>query len=48
MAPIRCMYSHLRRRFKFCGGGGEVFQATNVILQGCPLSVVLLNFLVSV
>ena len=48
MAPIRSMYSHLRRRFKFCGGVGEVFQATNGILQGCPLSVVLLNLLVSV
>ena len=29
MAPIRSMCSHLRRRFIFCGGVGEVFQATN-------------------
>ena len=48
MAPIRSMHSHLRRRLKFCGGVGEVFQATNGNLQGCPLSVVLLNLLVSV
>ena len=48
MNPIRSMYSNLRRRFKFCGGVGEVFKATNGILQGCPLSVVLLNLLVSV
>jgi hypothetical protein len=48
MNPLRSMYSNLRRRFKFCGGVGEVFKATNGILQGCPLSVVLLNLLVSV
>ena len=46
--PITDMYSKLLRRFKFAGGVGNVFLATNGILQGCPISVILLNALVSV
>ena len=46
--PLEAMYSRLLRRFKVAGGVGEIFLATNGILQGCPLSVVLLNALVSV
>ena len=42
------MYHNLRRRFKFAGGVGSEFLATNGIFQGCPLSVVLLNALISV
>eukprot|EP00973_Karenia_brevis_P042938 5944895-Karenia_brevis.AAC.1 len=42
------MYSGLRRRLRFNGAVGGEFVATNGILQGCPLSVVLLNALVSV
>ena len=48
LAPTRSMYRRLKRRFKLLGGVGEVFQSTNGILQGCPLSVILLNLLVSV
>ena len=48
LKPLRRMYAFLRRHFKFNGGVGVEFRATNGILQGCPLSVVLLNLLVSV
>eukprot|EP00973_Karenia_brevis_P094607 12423316-Karenia_brevis.AAC.1 len=48
LGPIRAMYSVLQRRFR-CGlSVGAPFAATNGILQGCPLSVVLLNALISV
>ena len=46
--PIEAMYGRLLRRFKFAGGVGEEFLATNGILQGCPISVILLNALISV
>ena len=46
--PWAAMYAHLRRRFKLAGGVGEEFVATNGILQGCPVSVVMLNALVAV
>jgi ribonuclease HI len=45
---LRTMYRRLRRRFIFAGSVGSEFQATNGILQGCPLSVILLNALVAV
>ena len=48
MGPLRQMYAGLRRRFKVGGGVGKEFRATNGILQGCPLSVILLNLMVSV
>ncbi|CAE8729391.1 unnamed protein product, partial [Polarella glacialis] len=46
--PLDSMYSHLRRRFRIGGAVGQEFVSINGILQGCPLSVVLLNALVSV
>ena len=46
--PLGKMYARLRRRFKVASSVGEEFLATNGILQGCPLSVVLLNALVAV
>ena len=48
LAPLTAMYSNLRRRFKYAGFVGEEYTTTNGILQGCPLSMVLLNALVSV
>ena len=48
LGALRNMYSKLRRHFRigsFCGAG---FHATNGILQGCPLSIVLLNVLIQV
>jgi len=48
MAPLRRIYAAIRRRFKVAGGVGKEFKATNGILQGCPLSVVLLNLMVAV
>eukprot|EP00973_Karenia_brevis_P085195 11825339-Karenia_brevis.AAC.1 len=48
LRPLRSMYTRLRRRFCFAGGIGEEWIASNGILQGCPLSVILLNALVSV
>ena len=38
------MHGQLQRRFKLqCGLVGEAFSSTNGILQGCPLSVIMLN-----
>ena len=48
MTPLRAMYAKLRRRFKLPSGVGEAYSVTNGILQGCPLSVVLINALMSV
>ena len=48
LRPLTRMYGHLRRRFKVAGSVGEEFIATNGILQGCPVSVVLVNALMSV
>ena len=49
--PLRAiagMYSTLRRSFKVLGCVGDPFAATNGILQGCPLSVMLINILTTV
>ena len=46
--PLQSMYCNLRRHMKVMGTAGEDFQATNGILQGCALSVVVLNAVVSV
>ena len=46
--PLRNMYVGLRRRFKVLGTLGKEFTATNGILQGCAISVVLLNALIAV
>eukprot|EP00973_Karenia_brevis_P068183 9486368-Karenia_brevis.AAC.1 len=48
LTPLRHMYAHLRRQFKCAGSLGREYKATNGILQGCPLSIVLLNALVAV
>ena len=50
MDPGRCralaaMYKQLRGAFKVAGVLGLWWQATNGILQGCPLSVILVNVL---
>ena len=42
---MRGMYDAFQRRFKM---GSEAFKDTNGILQGCPLSVMLLNGLMAV
>ena len=41
------MYSGIQRRFKIDGYVGEASKETNGILQGCPLSVMLLNVLMA-
>eukprot|EP00973_Karenia_brevis_P093905 12419742-Karenia_brevis.AAC.1 len=48
LAPLRDMYAGLKRRFRMNGGVGKDFIASNGILQGCPLSVILLNALMSI
>ena len=48
LTPLRSMYANLKRRFAFAGAIGEPFVATNGILQGCPLSIIMLNLLVNV
>ena len=48
LQPLRAMYQRLKRRFKCGGGVGKEYAATNGILQGCPLSIVPLNALVSI
>ena len=42
------MYRQLRRAFKVSGCLGSWWRATNGILQGCPLSVILINLLTTV
>ena len=46
--PLTSMYSHLRRRFKLPNGVGQEFMVTNGILQGCPISAMLINALLAV
>ncbi|KAJ9439057.1 Retrovirus-related Pol polyprotein from type-2 retrotransposable element R2DM, partial [Diplonema papillatum] len=48
LAPLRHVYKYLRRRFRYPLGVGDEFKVTNGILQGCPISVVLINALLSV
>ena len=48
LTPLQAMYHNLRRRFKYSMGVGAEFMVTNGILQGCPISVVLINALLSV
>ena len=45
---MRAMYGQLRRAFRFVGCLGEWSRATNGVLQGCPLSAVLINLLTTV
>ena len=46
--PLKSMYRDLKRRFKLYGTVGEEFKANNGILQGCALSIILLNALLAV
>eukprot|EP01061_Rhynchopus_euleeides_P047892 TRINITY_DN990_c0_g1_i3.p1 TRINITY_DN990_c0_g1~~TRINITY_DN990_c0_g1_i3.p1 ORF type:complete len:837 (+),score=145.30 TRINITY_DN990_c0_g1_i3:125-2512(+) len=48
LRPLRTMYRGLKRRFKMPLGVGKSFEVTNGILQGCPISVILINALLSV
>ena len=48
LRPLTAVYATLDRRFKVGGGIGTAFRPTNGILQGCPLSVILINLLQSV
>ena len=48
LKPLTYMYENLKRYFKIRGFIGEPFKASNGIMQGCPLSCLLLNALVSI
>ena len=48
LAALQAMYYQLVRAFKLAGGLGDWWRATNGILQGCPLSVILVNALMGV
>ena len=48
LEPLKAMYGQLQRRFKIGGCLSDAFQSTNGILQGCPLSIILLNLLMQV
>ena len=47
LQPLRGMYRDLRRRFVMAGHVGSEFAASNGVIQGCPLSVLLLNLLMN-
>ena len=47
LQPLRGMYRELRRRFVMAGHVAKEFVASNGVIQGCPLSVLLLNLLIS-
>ena len=47
-SALRGMYRQIRRRFKIGSYVGQDFKDTNGILQGCPLSVMLLNVLMAI
>ena len=40
---LAAMYKQVRQAFKIAGAVGRWWQATDGILQGCPLSVILVN-----
>ena len=46
LRPLRGIYRSLRRQFKVGGLVGPSFASSNGILQGCPISVLLLNMYV--
>ena len=48
LTALQGIYSQMQRRFRLGGYIGQVFKDTNGILQGCPLSVMLLNALMAV
>ena len=45
LRALAAMYWQLQRAFRLAGAVGAWWQATNGILQGCPLSVILINLL---
>ena len=47
LQPLRGMYRELRRRFVVAGHVEKEFVASNGVIQGRPLSVLLLNFLMN-
>jgi hypothetical protein len=46
--PLEAMMACMRRRFRLAAGVGEAFVSSNGVLQGCPLSVLMLNLLVCI
>ena len=48
LRPLKSMYMNLTRHFRIGGMVGRGFVSTNGILQGCPLSIILLNLLMQV
>ena len=47
LQPLRGIYRELRRRFVMAGPVEKEFVASNSVIQGCPLSVLLLNLLMN-
>ena len=45
---LGAMYKQLHRAFKIASALGRWWQATNGILQGCPLSVIPMNVLTTI
>ena len=45
---MKRMYSNLQRFFKIPGGHSQPFRSSCGILQGCPLSIVFMNLIVSI
>ena len=48
LIPLKFMYKNLKRYFKIRGFIGEPFCSTNGIMQGCPMSCLLLNAIVAI
>ena len=48
LRALAAMYRQLRRAFRLAGALGAWWQATNGILLGCPLSIILINLLTTV
>lgn len=48
LKPLRGMYGQLKKRFKIGRCLGQEFTPTNGIMQGCPLSILLLSAVLSV
>eukprot|EP01061_Rhynchopus_euleeides_P032944 TRINITY_DN5492_c0_g1_i3.p1 TRINITY_DN5492_c0_g1~~TRINITY_DN5492_c0_g1_i3.p1 ORF type:complete len:953 (-),score=132.75 TRINITY_DN5492_c0_g1_i3:831-3539(-) len=48
LGTLRAAYAGMQRHFRVSGTIGEGFLPTNGIMQGCPISVVLINVLISV
>ena len=48
LRPLKGMYTQMSRRFRIGPLVGEPFTASNGILQGCPISVCMLNLLMHV